>query len=106
MDSERVFCYRALGFGRADQNPLPGFDEKAYVPAGRFDSRPLADIVQEFESVRAASLALFRGLDDQALLRRGTANGNTVSVRALAWILAGHELHHRGLLVERYGVGK
>jgi len=105
-DSERVFAYRALRMGRGDATPLPGFDEKTYVPAGRFDSRPLADIVQEFESVRAASLALFRGLDDQALLRRGTANGNTVSVRALAWILAGHELHHRGLLVERYGVGK
>jgi uncharacterized damage-inducible protein DinB len=105
-DSERVFAYRALRMGRGDATPLPGFDEKTYVPAGRFDSRPLADIVHEFESVRAASLALFRGLDDEALLRRGTANGNTVSVRALAWILAGHELHHRGLLVERYGVGK
>ncbi|HEY3155522.1 MAG TPA: DinB family protein [Candidatus Eisenbacteria bacterium] len=106
LDSERVFAYRALRMGRGDATPLPGFDEKAYVPAGLFDSRPLADIVHEFESVRAASLALFRGLDHEALLRRGTANGNTVSVRALAWILAGHELHHRGLLVERYGVGK
>ena len=105
-DSERVFAYRALRMGRGDATPLPGFDEKTYVPAGRFDSRPLADIVHEFESVRAASLALFRGLDEEALLRRGTANGNTVSVRALAWILAGHELHHRGLLVERYGLGK
>jgi uncharacterized damage-inducible protein DinB len=105
-DSERVFAYRALRMGRGDATPLPGFDEKTYVPAGRFDSRPLADIVHEFESVRAASLALFRGLGDEALLRRGTANGNSVSVRALAWILAGHELHHRRLLVERYGVGK
>jgi uncharacterized damage-inducible protein DinB len=105
-DSERVFAYRALRMGRGDTTPLAGFDENTYVPAGRFDSRPLADIVHEFEAVRAASLALFRGLGDEALLRRGTANGNSVSVRALAWILAGHELHHRRLLVERYGLGK
>jgi len=105
-DAERVFAYRALRVSRGDATPLAGFDENQYVPAGRFDSRPLADIVHEFETVRAASLALFGGLDDEALLRRGTANGSTISVRAVAWILAGHELHHRGLLVERYGVGK
>ncbi len=105
-DSERVFAYRALRIGRGDTTPLPGFDEKVYVPAGRFDARPLADILREFECVRAASVALFRGMSSDALLRRGTANDKEISVRALAWILAGHELHHRGLLVERYGVGK
>ena len=105
-DCERVFAYRALRIGRADATPLPGFDEKTYVPAGRFDARPLAELVDDFEGVRAASIALFRGMDEEALLRRGTANGNGISVRALAWILAGHELHHRGLLRERYGVGK
>jgi hypothetical protein len=105
-DSERVFAYRALRMGRGDATPLPGYDENAFVPAGRFDARPLADIVHEFELVRAASIALFRGLDDEALLRRGTANDKRISVRALAWITAGHELHHRRLLIERYGVGK
>ena len=105
-DSERVFAYRALRMGRGDTTPLSGFDENAYVPTGRFDARPLADILHEFESVRAASLALFRGMDDEALLRRGTANDKSVSVRALAWIIAGHELHHRRLLIERYGIGK
>ena len=105
-DSERVFAYRALRMCRGDATPLAGFDENTYVPAGRFDARPLADILREFELVRAASDALFRGMDDEALLRRGTANDKEVSVRALAWILAGHELHHRRLLVERYGVGK
>jgi len=104
-DSERVFAYRALRMGRADTTPLAGFDENAYTPAGRFDARPLADILREYESVRAASLALFGGLDEEALLRRGTANGKEISVRALAWIIAGHELHHRRLLVERYGIG-
>ncbi|HEY2924760.1 MAG TPA: DinB family protein [Candidatus Eisenbacteria bacterium] len=104
-DAERIFAYRALRMGRGDTTPLAGFDENTYAPAGRFDERPLADVLQEFEHVRAASLALFRGFDDEALRRRGTANNATVSVRALTWIAAGHELHHRRLLVERYGVG-
>lgn len=105
-DAERVFSHRALRFGRADATPLPGFDEGTYVPAGRFDARPLAELVQEYQAVRASSIALFRGMDEEALLRRGSANGNPISVRALAWILAGHELHHRGILIERYGIGK
>ena len=105
-DTERVFAYRALRMGRGDTTPLAGFDENAYTPAGRFDARPLGDILNEYESVRAASLALFRGLDEEALLRRGIANDKSISVRALAWIAAGHELHHRKLLIERYGLGK
>lgn len=103
-DSERVFAYRAMRFGRGDTTPLVGFDENQYVPAGKFDARPFGDVLDEFASVRAASLALFRGFDAGALLRHGTANDKAISVRALAWILAGHELHHRGLLIERYGV--
>lgn len=105
-DAERVFAYRALRMGRGDATPLSGFDEKAYVPAGGFDARPLAEILREYEAVRASSLALFQGMDREALYSRGTANGKQISVRALAWIMAGHELHHRGLLVDRYGVGK
>jgi uncharacterized damage-inducible protein DinB len=102
MDSERVFCYRALGFGRADENPLPGFDEKAWVPAGRFDARSLEDLAAEFDAVRRATIALFSGLDSDALARRGTANNNPITVRALAWIIAGHERHHVAILRERY----
>jgi len=101
-DSERVFCYRALAFGRADENPLPGFDEKAWVPAGRFDARPLKDLAAEFDAVRRATIALFSGLDAEALARQGTANNNAISVRALAWIIAGHERHHLAVLRERY----
>ena len=101
-DSERVFCYRALAFGRADENPLPGFDEKAWVPAGRFDARPLQDLAAEFDAVRRATIALFSGLDGEALARQGTANNNVISVRALAWIIAGHERHHIAILRERY----
>ena len=104
-DTERVFAYRALRIGRGDTTPLAGFDETKYVPMASFDARPLADMLDELESVRTASLALFRSFDAAALARRGTANDKTVSVRALAWIVAGHELHHRGLLIERYGIG-
>ena len=102
MDSERVFCYRALRFARADEKPLQGFDEKAWVPAGSFDARPLTDLAAELDAVRRATIALFRGFDAAALARKGTANNNEVTVRALAWIVAGHERHHVAILRERY----
>ena len=101
-DTERVFCYRALAFGRADANSLPGFDEKAWVPAGRFDARSLQGLAAELDAVRRATIALFSGLDGDALARRGTANNNPITVRALAWIIAGHERHHVAILRERY----
>lgn len=104
MDAERVFAYRALRFARADLTPLPGFDEDAWMPAARFDARPLAALLEEYAAVRAATLALFRSFDGAALTRIGTANGNPMSVRALAWVLAGHEIHHAGVLRERYGL--
>ncbi len=103
-DTERVYAYRALRFARADATALPGFDEKAWVPAGSFDARSLADLAGELDAVRRATLALFRGLDAAALSRRGTANDAAVSVRAIAWIIAGHERHHVALLHERYKV--
>jgi len=102
MDSERVFCYRALRFARADGSPLPGFDEKAWVPAGRFDARSLKDLAAELDAVRRATIALLSSLDAEALTRRGTANNNPITVRALAWIIAGHERHHLGIVRERY----
>lgn len=103
-DTERVFSYRALRFARGDATALPGFDENAWVPAGSFDARSLADLAAELDAVRRATLALFRGLDAAALARRGTASDNAVSVRAIAWIIAGHERHHVALLHERYKV--
>jgi len=101
-DSERVFAYRALRFSRNDDTPLQSFDENRYAASAGFDARPLEDIASEYAAVRQATLALFRGLSDEAWLRRGIASENPVSVRALAWIIAGHELHHRKILVERY----
>lgn len=103
-DAERVFSYRALRFARGDAKPLQGFDENAWVPAGKFDARPLADLAAEFAAVRRATIALFKSLDAAALERRGVASDNAVSVRALAYIIAGHERHHVSILHERYGV--
>jgi len=101
-DGERVFSYRALTFARGDSGPLPGFDEQAWTPASGARSRPLADLLADLAAVRGATLALLRGLTGDAPLRRGTANGQSISVRALAWIIAGHELHHLRILRERY----
>ena len=105
IDGERVFAYRALRFARADQTPLPGFDENTWVPAAASDRRTVADLADELVAVRAASVALYRSLDLEALARRGEANGKAISVRALAWITAGHAIHHQGILRERYGLG-
>jgi hypothetical protein len=100
-DSERVFAYRALRIARADPTPLAGFDQEPYVVAAEADARPLADLLAEFASVRASTLWLFRSLPAAAWLRRGVASDAPVSVRALAYIIAGHENHHvRSLLTE------
>lgn len=101
-DGERVFAYRALRIGRNDMTPLPGFEENDYVAEGRFGRRSLASLAQEFRAVREGTLELLAGLDETALVRRGTAAGNPVSARALFWIIAGHERHHVALLRERY----
>jgi DinB family protein len=103
-DSERVFTYRAMRFARADTTALASFDENPYVQAAGFDRHPLASLVAEFRDVRRASLALFRSFDEMAWHRRGTASGKVVSVRALAYITAGHERHHVAILKERYGL--
>lgn len=103
-DTERIFSYRALRFARGDTAPLAGYDEKAYTPAGRFDERSLGDVLSEFTAVRGATLALLRGLSPDAFERSGFADDKPVSVRALAYIIAGHERHHVNLLKTRYGV--
>jgi hypothetical protein len=102
IDSERVFCYRALRFARNDKTPLAGFEQDDYVKDGPFGYCSLADLVEEFASVRNATVSMFRALDESAWTRRGVANNNEVTVRALAYIIAGHELHHRGLFQQKY----
>jgi uncharacterized damage-inducible protein DinB len=101
-DAERVFTYRAMRIGRGDQTPLPGFEQDDYVKNGGFGDRKLADLAEEFAAIRGASIALFRSMNDAAWTRRGTASGKEVSVRALAFMTAGHELHHHRILQERY----
>ena len=102
VDAERVFTYRALRIGRGDETPLPGFEQDDYVKNGRFEARTLRHLVDELETVRKGTVLLLEGLDDDAMMRLGTASGFPVSVRALAYITAGHELHHRNVLKERY----
>jgi len=102
IDSERIFCYRALRIARGDQTPLPGFEQDDYVRDGPFETCRLADLVDEFIDVRKATVDFFRNLDETAWSRQGTANENKVTVRATAYIIAGHELHHRRLLKEKY----
>ncbi|HET9385986.1 MAG TPA: DinB family protein [Gemmatimonadales bacterium] len=104
-DTERIMAYRALRIARGDTTPLASFDENAYVPVARFDSRSLADLVGELRTVRAATLALLRTFDADAWRRRGTASGKPVSVRALGFMIPGHERHHVEVLRTRYGVG-
>ena len=102
MDAERVMGFRALWFARAPGTELPGFDENAWTPAGNFGSRRLGDLLEELEVVRAATIQFAKHLDADTLTHRGKANGAEISVRALLYIIAGHERHHVALLRERY----
>ncbi len=101
-DTERVFAYRAMRIARTDRTPLAGFEQDDYVANGPFAGCSLQSLLEEFQTVRRASLYLFRALDEEAWLRRGIANNHEVTVRALARITAGHELHHRQILKQRY----
>lgn len=93
-DAERVMSYRALRFGRGDGKELQGFEQDDYVREASSNSRSLEELLNEFESVRKATLAFFGSLPPGAEMRGGVANGNPVTVRALAYIAAGHAQHH------------
>jgi hypothetical protein len=101
-DAERIFAYRALRFARGDATDLPGWDEKRYAPASGANARPFASLLDELESVRESTVTLFEGLPEASWSLRGTANGTPVSVRGIAWITAGHLLHHLEVIQERY----
>jgi hypothetical protein len=105
-DSERIFAYRALRISRADRTPIEGFEQDDYVRNSPFAHRPMAELIEDYIAVRRATVTLFRNLDEQAWARTGTANKNQVSVRALAYITAGHELHHKRILEEKYFAAK
>ena len=101
-DAERVFGYRAFCIGRGETQPLPGFDENDYVARARFGDFALADLVREFALLRESSLSALRRVPDEAWSNVGTAGGAPVSVRALAFMMAGHVRHHAGVIANRY----
>lgn len=103
-DGERVFTYRALCIARNDQTPLPSFDQDLYVNNANFAERPLADLLDEYTTVRRATLALFRSFSPVAWQRLGMAADHPMSARALAYITAGHELHHIADFHQRYRI--
>jgi uncharacterized damage-inducible protein DinB len=100
-DTERVFAYRALVFAH-EPIELPGFDQDVYMENATFNSRSLEDLANEFKAVRESNLYFFRSLSEGQQTQKGIASGNPVSVRALAYMIAGHELHHIKILRERY----
>lgn len=102
IDDERIYAYRALRIARNDKTELPGFDQDPYVVASEANNRTPESLLNEYETVRRATLSLFDNLPDDAWLRSGTANNHSVTVRSLVYHLAGHELHHLNILKEKY----
>lgn len=102
IDSERIFAYRALRIARNDKTSLPGFEENDYVPEAKANNRSLSDLLEEFNTVREATLSLFKSFSTEQLLRTGTASNNPISVRAIGYITIGHVLHHKRIIEERY----
>ncbi len=104
VDGERIFGYRAFCISRGETAALPSFDENRYVAAARSDATPLAELADELALVRRSNLVVLRRLEPPEWARVGTASGKPVSVRALAWVMAGHPRHHLEVLRERYGL--
>ncbi len=104
IDAERVFGYRTFSIARGEQRNLPSFDENEYMLRAPYDRIDLEDLLSELRLVRLSNIAMLRNLDDEAWLRTGIANDSPVSVRALAFIMAGHVRHHMGVLSQRYHI--
>lgn len=102
IDGERVFAYRALCIARGESTSLPGMDQDDYVREAGFDSRSVASLAEEYRHVRRSTIALLESLDEETWLRAGVANDAAISVRALAFIIGGHQVHHMKVLRERY----
>lgn len=102
IDDERIYAYRALRFARNDKTELPGFEQDEFAVESNANERDLKNIFEEYEAVRKSTIALFNGLDEKVLTRKGKADGNEWTVRALAYHIAGHELHHLYTIREHY----
>lgn len=102
IDAERIFCYRSLRFSRKDSTPLSGFDENLYTQNAKATRRTPESFIEELEAVQRASALFFLSLDDEQLEESGIANGNSIYVKAIGFIVLGHTLHHKRILLERY----
>lgn len=102
IDDERIYAYRAMCFARNEKTELPGFEQDDYVLHSGANERDILNIFEEYEAVRNSTIALFNGLPEDSFLRSGIANKNRATVRALAYHIAGHELHHVNIIKEKY----
>lgn len=102
IDAERIFSYRALRFSRNDQTNLPGFDENSFVENTNSNSRSLQELLTELAIVRQATISLFKSFSEAQLVRTGVASDNLISVRAIGFIIIGHQKHHQKIFQERY----
>ena len=102
LDNERVMAYRALSISRNEKQSLPGFDENDYIRESNYSKRNYAGLVDELRKVRESNLPMFKSFSEEILDRRGIANNSEVTVRAILFIIAGHELHHIRIIKERY----
>ena len=102
IDTERIMAYRALRFARKDRNELSGFDENDYVLNSKGNQRDVGELLEEMKLLRKTTILMFKNFDESDLLNIGVANGSNMSVRALGYIIAGHQLHHMNIIKERY----
>lgn len=101
-DTERIMSYRILRIARGDKSPLMGFDENVYVQEASFYERTIADLLEDYQNVRRATISLLKGLPQKSLQNKGNANGFEVTVETIAYMIAGHELHHLKIIQEKY----
>jgi len=102
IDAERIFGYRALRIGRGDKTPLAGFEENDYIPNAMANNRTVESLLEEFQWVRNSTLILFKNFSNEQLLYLGTASENAISVRAIGFLITGHQNHHLKIIEERY----
>lgn len=102
IDTERIFCYRALCFARNNKTALPGFDQDIFVDYGNANQLNYFDLLDEMATLRKSSIQLFQSFSEEALLRIGVASENEMSVRALGYLFSGHQMHHLNIVKERY----
>ena len=102
VDTERIMAYRALRFARNDKTDLQGFEQDDYVPTSDAGNRTLENIAAEFDNLRSSTLSMIQYFTPEMIDRNGTMNGNIASVKALIYVIAGHEIHHMNILKARY----